>query len=193
MCVCSLFVSRGHVLLAKHNSKTVLLPINNTTWTLAWNLSIVENYQISNLGNTLFSLPTVFLQSDVSGSVDTAQPLKKIGPANHYIFLNFDLTSVTKEGKWQFSFFSITVNKLGFKKFQWGFIWLFMSCRELGLKYNPGTSLVFQWLRLCSQWGERVGSLVGEGRSHMPPSMAEKKKKGKCNPACTATKSLRIK
>ena len=118
---------------------------------------------------------------------------KRLAQLTTTFFFNFDLTSVIKEGKWQLSFFSITVNKLGFKKFQLGFIWLSMSCRELGLKKNPGTSLAFQWLRLCSQWGEWVGSLFGEGRSRMPPSTAKKKKKRKCNPACTATKSLWIK
>lgn len=61
-CVCSLLVSRGYVLVAKYNSKTVLLPINNRTWTLAWNLSIVENYQISNLGEyTVFLTNSFFV------------------------------------------------------------------------------------------------------------------------------------
>lgn len=63
-CVCSLFVTRGHILVAKYNSRSVLLPINNRIWTLAWHPYFVET-ALSNLkvwGAHCFPYQKLFLR-----------------------------------------------------------------------------------------------------------------------------------
>ena len=90
VCVCSLFVSRGHVWVTKlKHGRAFLLPINNKMGTFSCTSVWRQHNTVKSqeMGHKLLSFSIVLSDSNLSGSV-TVQPLKKASPSNHYIFFS---------------------------------------------------------------------------------------------------------